>query len=180
MSVPAPSHWTLDSSTFIHFIVINDLALLIRLRSPLHFPEYVYRVELGLNAKPATRAQAEVCVTRGTVSISRLTIDDLDRIAALSAPRRVGLGEIACAIIAERLQGGVLCDDWRARRWLLARTSVSVWQAIEDVLLDAATRLEITEYDLVAFQGRLTSERYQCRFDLRLEFLQRRLNLGQS
>jgi hypothetical protein len=170
----------LDSSTFINFVVIRRLALLVQLRSPLQFPEYVFRVELGVNARDHTRREAEAIVARAAVRLQRLTVEDLDRMASLEAPRRIGLGEVACAIIAERLGAGVLCDDWKARRWLSERIAVETWEATEDVLLDAAFRLEINEYDLVTFQQSLAVGRYHCRFDLRLEFLQRRLSRGLS
>jgi hypothetical protein len=176
MKAASQSGWMLDTSTFINTLVIDGIRLLVRLRSPLHFPEYVFRVELGLNARQRTREQAETLVRVGTVSIQRLTVADLDRIAQIAAPRRVGLGEIACSLLAERLQFGMLCDDWKARRWLSEKIALGVWEAIEDVLLDAAGRSEISEYDLSVLQEKLAAGRYQCKFDLRLEFLQRRLN----
>ena len=53
---------------------------------------------------------------------------------------QIGIGEIACAIIAERQSGGVLCDDRKARRWLADRVAVLKWESIEDILLDARPR----------------------------------------
>jgi len=176
--VNSPQPWLLDSSTFINFLVIQRTSLLVRLRAPLYFPEYVFRVELGLNARPPTREHAEEVVRRGAIAIERLSIADLDRLAALSAPRRIGLGEVACAIIAERLGAGVLCDDWKARRWLAEKVRASGWESTEDVLMDAALQLEVSEYELADFQASLTAGRYQCRFELRVEFLQRRLSSG--
>jgi hypothetical protein len=172
--------WILDSSTFINFLAIRRTMLLVQLRSPLQFPEYVFRVELGLNAREETRGEAEAAVRAGAVGIQRLSIDDLDRMARLEAPRRIGLGEIACAIIAERLHAGVLCDDWKARRWLSERIAVPGWEATEEILLEAAFQLVVSEYDLVSLEASLATGRYQCRFDLRLEFLRRRLTRGLS
>ena len=113
---------------------------------------------------------------RKQIGVESLTLSDLDRIADLSAPRRIGIGEIACTIIAERQAGGVLCDDWKARKWLEQRTTPHSWESIDDVLLDAAAIGHIGEFDLVDFQQRLEANRYRCRFaDLRLEHLQRQL-----
>ena len=110
--------WMLDSSTFINALIIDRVTLLLSLRSPAFFPEYVFRFELGANARDETREGATQAVDRRQVGVQKLTLADLDRIAALGAPRRVGLGELACAVIAQRTGGGVLCDDWRARRWI--------------------------------------------------------------
>jgi hypothetical protein len=170
--------WFLDSSTFINGLISGTLPLILRLRNPMHFPEYVFRVELGLNAREETRRQAESLVGRAAIRIERLTVADLDKMAGLGTPRRIGLGEFACAILAERVAGGVLCDDRKAQYWLSGRLTIPAWETIEDVLIDAAMCLEATEYDLLDFQAKLRAGRYECRFELRLEFLQRRLNRG--
>ncbi|MBD3675684.1 MAG: hypothetical protein HUJ26_19400 [Planctomycetaceae bacterium] len=164
--------WMLDSSTFIHVMMIDRLQLLSVLRTPLCIPEYVYLFELGVNAKERTRQNAEDCVHRQQAEVQQLTLEDLDRIAELEAPRRIGLGEIACAIIAERNQGGVLCDDRRAKNWLCDRISESVlWEDTEDFLLDAADNWHVSEFDLEGFQMTLSDNCYICRVDLRQEHL---------
>jgi hypothetical protein len=168
--------WMLDSSTFINAIAIERVALLVSLRKPIHFSEYVLRFELGVNARQSTRAEALNWVNRKLIGVESLTLPDLDRIAALAAPRRIGIGEVACAIIAERCAGGVLCDDWRAKGWLEQRTAPHSWDSIEGVLLDAAAAGLIGELDLVDFQKALEIERYKCRVDLRMEHLQRQMN----
>ncbi|QDT32005.1 hypothetical protein [Thalassoglobus polymorphus] len=166
------SVWMLDSSTFIHVVMIDRLQLLSNLRTPLCFPEYVYRFELGVNAKLRTRQNAKECVRCEQVTVQQLTLEDLERIAELEAPRRIGLGEIACAIIAERNQGGVLCDDRRAKNWLCDRISGSVvWEDTEDFLLNAADLWHISEFDLEEFQSTLRDNLYVCRIDLRQEHL---------
>jgi hypothetical protein len=175
-----PSAWLLDSSTFINFLVIDGIRLLLRLRSPLFLPEYVYRVELGLNAREATRRGVEECIRSGKIGLQQLSVADLDRLASLAVPRQVGLGEIACALIAERASGGVLCDDWRARSWLERYTRPACWNSTEDVLLEAAGVYEISEYDLMSLQLKLEQGRYRCRIDLRLEFLQRQATRGEE
>jgi hypothetical protein len=165
--------WMLDSSTFINALAIDRIALVVLLRFGASFPEYIFRVELGANAREATRTAALACVQKQQIGIANLSLADLDRMASLAAPRRIGLGEIACALIAERCSGGVLCDDWSARGWLQERTRPAQWDAIDDVLLDAAARGYIGEHDLVDFQGMLKENKYECRCDLRLAHLQR-------
>jgi hypothetical protein len=152
------------------------MALLVHLRSPLFFSEYVFRVELGTNAHDSTRTAAAHWVSRGKIGISRLSLTDLDRINQLGTPRRIGLGEIASAILAERNGGGVLCDDWKGRRWLQTRVTLSCWESIEDVLLEAAQFGHVSEFDLDSFQRDLQTARYTCRFDLRFEHLRRIAN----
>ena len=95
-------------------------------------------MRIGASAHDDTRQRAVDCVRRNQIGISRLSLADLDRLASLSAPRRLGLGELACAIIAERDGGGVLCDDMKAVTWLQAHVRVRWWESIEDVLLDCA------------------------------------------
>lgn len=165
--------WMLDSSTFIHALIVDRVALIVLLRSEVRFPEYVFRCELGSNAHDVTRSAAEGCVRRNQIGVATLTLADLDRIASLAAPRRIGLGEIACAVVAEREEGGVLCDDRRANRWLLERTRPKEWHSIDDVLLDAAANGHIGEHDLVDFQSKLKQNQYDCRCNLQLEHLQR-------
>ena len=169
------SLWMLDSSAFIHALIVGRVPLLISLRSPAYFPEYVFRVELGSNAKEETREEAAGSVRRNQIGVKQLTLGDLDRIAALEAPRKIGLGELACAVIAERLAGGVLCDDWRARRWIAIRMPSVTWDSIEGLLLDAAQQDQIGELDLVDFQEELERNCYHCRVDLRMEYLRCRM-----
>ncbi|MDH5641372.1 MAG: type II toxin-antitoxin system VapC family toxin, partial [Nitrospira sp.] len=141
--------WVLDSSVFIHFMIIEHFHVLVRCRSPLHLPEYVYRVELtGPKCQDATRAQAHAAVSAGDVRLQSLSIADLMRMASLGPGRKAAVGEIACALIAERCGGGMLTDDRKARRWLDVRVRVSTWQSTEDVLIEAAHRLEVTEHEL--------------------------------
>ena len=163
--------WVVDSSTFIHCCIISRIPLFLVLRSPLYFSEYVFRVELGINAHESTRIEASRWVSRQKIGIKMLSLADLDRINRLGAPRRIGLGEIACAIIAEREAGGVLCDDWRGRGWLEPRVAVNRWESIEDVLLEAARLGHVSEFDLDGFQTTLEEERYMCRYNLRIEHL---------
>ena len=170
-----PDVWMLDSSTFIHALIIDRIQLVVSIRSSLRFPEYVLRFELGANAREITRTSATSCVDRKQIGVDTLSLADLDRIASLEAPRRIGLGEIACAVIAERHAGGVLCDDWRARAWLEPRTTPKCWDSIDGVLLDAAAEGRIGELDLVDFQETLRKSHYECRCDLRLEHLQRQI-----
>src|SRR5260370_11477049 len=170
------SLWLLDSSTFIHCCVISRVPLFVLLRSPLFFSEYVFRVELGVNAHDSTRGAAAHWVSRGKIGISSLSLTDLDRINQLGTPRRIGLGEIASAILAERDGGGVLCDDWKGRRWLQTRVTLSRWESIEDVLLDAARSGHVSEFDLDRFQEDLQKARYTCRVNLRVEHLRRIAN----
>ncbi|MBZ4395925.1 hypothetical protein VZQ01_26785 [Myxococcus faecalis] len=170
--------WMLDSSTFIHSLIIEQTRLVVTLRNPIAFPEYVFKVELlGERAHPETQEIARAVVTSGQITLRNLTLGDLDRIAQLNAPRKAGLGELACAIIAGREGGGVLCDDWKCRNWMSANTTPLVeWQSIEDVLLEAAERAHLSEYELEDLQKRLLSNRYHCRFDLRNEHLMRSLS----
>jgi hypothetical protein len=170
----------LDSSTFIHAIIVDRVMLLASLRSPLFFPEFVFRFELGASATEATRDAAAQAVGRKQIGVLQLTLVDLDRLSQVGAPRRIGLGELACAIIAERTAGGVLCDDWRAKRWIETRVVVRPWDSIEGVLLEAAARGHIGELDLVDSQRALEKSRYHCRCDLRLEHLQRLLQAAQG
>lgn len=168
--------WALDASTFINFAAIARFSVLVRCRRGLRFPEYVFTFELtGPKAKEPTRVAAEQAVQRGDVTLTQLTLTDLGRIAALGAPRRIGLGEIACAIIAERDGAGVLCDDHKAILWLKQSVQPLAWESTEDVLLDAANQLLLSEFDLADAQETLRENRYECRVDLRSEYLQRRL-----
>jgi hypothetical protein len=169
----ASHNWLLDTSTFIHVVTINRLPLLLLLRSPLYFPEYVFRVELF---RDDTKAAAVECLNRNRINIATLTVDDLDRIASLSAPRKIGLGEMACAIIAERTGGGVLCDDHKALRWLKAHVTPVCWHGVEEVLQDAARAGYIGEHDLAELEQVLRTHKYHCHCDLRLTYLQFRLN----
>lgn len=168
--------WVLDSSVFIHFLIIERFHVLVRCRAPLHIPEYVYRIELtGLRCQESTRTRARTAVSAGHLAVQHLSIEDLTRIASLGPSRKAAIGEIACAILAERHEGGVLIDDRRARRWLEVRVNVATWESTEDVLVDAAHRLEVTESELELFQKALACGNYQCRFDLKNEYLMQRL-----
>jgi predicted nucleic acid-binding protein len=169
MSMPSAGHiplWLVDTSTFIHACIIERVALMTLLRNPLVWPEYVLRWELGQKARPETRRWVEESLKQRKIGVRRLSLDDLDRIAQLNAPRRVGLGEMACAVVAEREKAGVLCDDRNAQRWLLARLRPVSWEAIEDVLLLAAEAGYISELDLQGDQTTLARNAYKCRCDL--------------
>jgi predicted nucleic acid-binding protein len=168
--------WTLDNSTFINARLIRRVWLLPLLRKEVSFPEYVFKVELGSGAHPDTRIEAARCVEKGDIGVRRLTLEDLDRIAGLSMPRRIGLGEVACALIAEREDGGVLCDDRKARNWILERVSPKAWEAIEDLLIAGAEASHLSEYDLQDCQETLRLNKYQCSCDLRHEYLRRLAN----
>lgn len=168
--------WILDSSTFIHAMIVDRVALVTLLRAPLSFPEYVFRIELGADAKDTTRDAAEDHVKRKRIGVEALTLADLDKIASLGAPRKIGLGELACVVIAERLAGGVLCDDWRAKAWLDDQMAPR-WDSIEGVLLDAAGQGYMGELELFDAQRTLARHRYECREDLRLVHLQRQMQL---
>ena len=168
--------WLIDSSTFINCCVISRVPLFLLLRSPLFFSEYVFRFELGINAHDSTRKTAAQWVSRRKIGIKHLSLTDLDRISQLGAPRRIGLGEIASAILAERDGGGVLCDDWKGRRWLEPRVTLSCWESIEEVLLDAARIGHVSEFELDGFQQALQQARYVCRYNLRFEHLRRIVN----
>ncbi|HVC94727.1 MAG TPA: hypothetical protein VND64_13590 [Pirellulales bacterium] len=158
-------------------MIVDRVPLLVLLRSPLFFPEYVFRFELGVDARDATRDHAADQVARKRIGVQHLTLSDLDRIASFDAPRKIGLGELACAVIAERLAGGVLCDDWRAKAWLEHRMTPLRWDSIEWVLLDAAAEGCIGELDLVDSQRVLERNQYSCRGDLQLIHLQRQMQL---
>ncbi len=166
--------WLLDSSTFINMVVIDRIPLLVLLRSPLFFPEYVLRVELV--REDTKKVADEWCFERNKIAVSTLTIRDLDRIAALGAPRKISIGEIACAIIAERDGGGVLCDDRKAIRWLKNHVNPVYWHGVEDVLLDAAKSGYIGEHDLESHERVLLDNKYKCYCNLRFTYLQFLLN----
>jgi hypothetical protein len=139
-------------------------------------PDYVYRIELtGPRAHAETRARALDAVKTGALKVQHLTLDDVARIAALGPRRSAGLGELACAILAERSESGVLIDDRRAQRWLVDKVRVRAWHDTETVLIDAAHRCEVTEYELSEFEGILANSRYTCRVNLRNEYLMQRL-----
>lgn len=165
--------WMLDASTFIHTVIVKKVRVLVALKSPLVVPMYVFQQEIaGPRAHDETREMAEQCQRRGDIKIEALSLSDLQRIVSLNAPRRkIGLGELACAIIAERSAGGVLCDDHLAVGWLKLNVSVSKWESIEDVLIAAAHGLHLNEYDLVECQQNLSTAKYQCRVQLRDTFL---------
>jgi hypothetical protein len=166
--------WMLDSSTFINSVLSEKAWIVPALRAPLFLPEYVFRVELGAGARATTRREAQALVARGKASIEQLTLSDLEKIARLCAPKRIGTGEMCCAIIAAREQRGVLCDDHKAHRWLGERVSVAIWESIEDVLVAAGVANHLSEYEVEECQKALASNRYRCRFDLRFEVLRRR------
>jgi hypothetical protein len=172
-TTPIAMSWMLDASTFINAVVVDRVMLMALLRSPLFFPEFVFRFELGINAREATRAAAAHAVDRKQIGVQQLTLADLDRLSQLAAPRKIGLGELACAIIAERTSGGVLCDDWRAKAWIEQHVAAACWDSIEGVLLQAAASGHVGELDLVDLQKTLETNRYHCRCDLRMEYLQR-------
>jgi len=169
--------WVLDSSVFIHFCYIERFRLLIRCRAPLHITTYVYQVELtGPKSHDATRVQALAAVAAGHVDVRSLTLAELARIAELGPRRKAGLGELTCAVIAQRSGAGVLIDDRKARRFLEPHFDVGAWESTEDVLIEAAHRCEVTEFELVEIQACLSTHKYECRCDLRNEYLMQRLN----
>jgi hypothetical protein len=166
----------LDSSTFIHSCIAGQTRLLIKLRSPLAFPEYVFRVELGSTAHDDTRQAAQQCVSNNQISIKSLSLEELALLASLNAPRRAGIGELACVLIAHRERGVVLCDDEKCKSWIRANLNPVVWECIEEVLLEAAEKYHLSEFDLAEIQKTLASQRYLCRYDLRTEHLRRELS----
>lgn len=167
----------LDSSTFINAMIIKQLPNLLALKTRINFCEYVYRVELNNNKYKETRQEAQKLVNDGRVGISNLTLDDLDRIAGLDKPRRIGFGEIACAVVAERENGRVLCDDVRARKWIIKRIASLKWESIEDILIQAAFKCLISEYDLDKHQKVLEENNYKCQVHLRHTYLMQRANV---
>jgi hypothetical protein len=169
--IGAVSGWMLDSSTFINALVVKKVWILSAIRTPLFLPEYVFRIELGTGARRETRHEAQALVSRGQACIEHLTLGDLDRIAELCAPKRIGIGEICCAVIAERSDRGVLCDDYKAHRWLCERVGVAEWESIEEILVAGGIANYLSEYDVEDCQGLLTKNRYRCKYDLRLELL---------
>jgi hypothetical protein len=164
----------LDSSTFINSVLAGKPWVVPAVRSPLFLAEYVFRIELGEGARDSTRREAQALVAKRKASVEQLTLPDLERIAGLCAPKRMGTGEICCAIIAERKQRGVLSDDQKARRWLSERVEVVIWESIEDVLVDAGLENHLSEFEVEECQRLLSSNRYSCRYELRIEVLRRR------
>lgn len=165
------SGWLLDSSTFINALAVKKAWILSAIRKPLFLPEYVFRIELGTGARRETRQEAQALVSRGQAHIEQLTLRDLERIAELCVPKRIGIGEICCAIIAERSDRGVLCDDHKAHRWLCERVDVAKWESIEEVLVAGGIANYLSEYEVEDCQGILMKNRYRCKYDLRLELL---------
>jgi hypothetical protein len=163
-----------DASTFIHALALDRAPLLARLRSPLAFVEYVYRTELaGAGAHAKTREAAVEQVRRGAITVDRLSMADVVRMSAFAPPRRVDTGELATAVVADRLGVGVLCDDHKAVVWLREKLSrVREWEAIEEVLVAAAVANLIGESELPELQGRLVTAKYRCRYDLRRAYAQ--------
>jgi hypothetical protein len=170
--------WLLDASTFINALTVGHVRTLIALRAPLLVPEYVYQLELaGPSAKPDTRAEAERCKASGGFQVYRLTLADVRRMAAMDPPKRkVGIGELSCALIAERANGGVLSDDHKSRSWIEQRVRIVDWQSIEDVLLAAAHASYVSEYELDDCEHKLLGGKYTCRVSLRNTFLMQRLS----
>ena len=168
--------WALDASVFINFVVIGHLPMLAKFRKPMAVPEYVYRTELtGPRAHPATRTAASQSKNKGHFKLATLTLTDLANLGALDRPRRVGLGEASCAIIAAKNSGGVLCDDMRSKAWLQHHFQVAAWERTEEILVGAAHAEHLDEYALAECQKRLETNKYKCVCDLRIEFLQQRL-----
>lgn len=154
-------------------MAIGRLRVVTQLHRPLSIPEYVYQQELvGPRARDKTRVAARRTKEDGTVSLEILSLADLQRIAALNAPRRkAGLGELACGVLAERLSGGVLCDDRRAVGWMRNEMRVLLWQSIEDVLIAAAHSSHLSESDLDQCERGLLEARYTCKFGLKNTYL---------
>jgi hypothetical protein len=168
--------WALDSSVFINFVTIEKLPTLASFRNPIAMSEYVYRTELtGPRASPGTRTAALNSKTKGHFELVTLTLADLANLGALARPRRVGLGEASCAIIAANSSGGVLCDDMRSKAWLTDHFSVVAWERTEEILVAATHAAHLDEYALAECQKKLEANRYKCYCDLRTEFLQQRL-----
>jgi hypothetical protein len=165
------SGWMLDSSTFINALIAQKSWLTPIVRSPLYLPEYVLRVELGTGARAETRHEAQDLVSRGKALVAQLTLEDLERVAELCAPKRIGTGEICCAIIAGRTNRGVLCDDHKAHRWLCERIAVAAWESIEEILVAGGVLNHLSEYEVEDCQKLLESNKYICRYPLRLAVL---------
>jgi hypothetical protein len=166
--------WWLDSSTFINAVNIARVHLLGRVRAPIAFVEYVFRVELtGPRAREATREAARREVANGAITVERLTVGDVVRMSALSPPRRVDTGELATAVAADACGAGVLCDDHRATEWLrTALANVALWESIEHVAVDAALRSLIAEHELPEIERRLGEQKYASRFSLHAAYAQ--------
>ena len=177
MSTPNPKLWVVDTSTFIHFTIIEMVPMLAEPRRPLRVTRYVYERELcGTNCHARTRAAAKTALDRGYFVIDTLRLDDLERIGTLNVPRKVAMGEITCAVVAERDEGAVLLDDRKAILRLREEVNVRAWESTEDVLVDAAHQHRVSEYQLHDFDAKLESEKYRCRFSLREEYLRQRLS----
>lgn len=170
------SVWALDSSVFVNFAHINRLHTLASYRNPITVPEYVFRTELtGPRAPEPIRDAARKSYDRGHFQLGTVALSDLAELAALSPPRRVGLGEAACVIIAAKRAGGVLCDDLRAKNWLANNYKLVAWERTEDILVGAAHATHLDEYALEECQGVLERNRYKCSTHLRTLYLQQRL-----
>lgn len=170
--------WVLDTSLFVHFCIVERTRVLFRMRSPTKVPDYVFRTEMtGDRVHQQTREQALQAAKSGTLKVEQLTLEDVARIAELGPRRAAAVGELACAVLAERSHAGVLIDDRRARRCLSGRVSVSDWHDTETVLIDAAHRCEVTEHELQEIESVLGENRYACRVNLRNEYLMQRLTL---
>jgi hypothetical protein len=167
--------WKLDSSTFIHAVMVKLPAVLTRMRKPISFMHYVYEFELvGPNAHNETREAAKREVARGAIQIDRLTLADVTRMSRLAAPRRIHAGELATAVVAERVGAGVLCDDRAALKWLRrALEGVKAWESIEDVIVAAAESGLLGEHELAPLEESLRNKGpYHCRFPLHAAYAQ--------
>lgn len=169
--------WLLDASVFVNFVLIDQARTLLRARAPLTFPEYVYRIELlGTRAPEKTRSAAHhhVVIDRA-IAVEQLTLEDLAQLADRQVPPNIGMGEACCAVLAERLGAGVLCDDRRAKNRLLSMFTIPLWEGTVEILLHAAHTNVLTEYELVDCQAALERNRFTCKTDLREEYLIQRL-----
>ena len=110
--------WMINTSTFIHAMIVDRVPLVASVALPSSFPNTFSASSWGTNAKESTRDQANAHVAHKRIGIQGLTLADLDKLALLSAPRKIGLGELACLSLRSVWRGGVLCDDWRAKAWL--------------------------------------------------------------
>jgi len=89
----------------------------------------------------------------------------------LSAPKRIGIGEICCALLAERQKRGILCDDRKACNWLRDRVAIAIWESIDEVLVSGGVAHHLSEYEVEDCQRLLERSKYKRKYDLRLAVL---------
>lgn len=159
-----PTSWVLDTSTFIHAIIARRLQIVVAMRQALIVPYYIYAQEMaGPESHEDTRQHAERCLAKEQFRVENLSLEELARIADLhGGSRKVGMGEAACAVLAERVRAGVLCDDRKAVVKLQAVTAIERWESIDDVLVSAAHARHLDEYELDKCDELLREQRYTC------------------